>query len=83
MEELCALMVEMQASYVENQNGVGACEVLFHLKEIARQNNLPHLVAFAETTFQVVAKKTMGLPKQKIVPVTDLLERYMDYFCPR
>jgi hypothetical protein len=82
VDELCDLLIKIQRSYSENQNGVGACEVLFNLKQIAQKNDLQYLVRFADAVFQEVAKKTMGLPEQKIMPVSSLLERYIAYFCP-
>ena len=80
--ELCDLLLEIQKSYSENQNRVGACEVLFNLKEIAQKNDLSDLVSFSDAAFQEISKRTLGLPKQKVMKVSDLLERYIAYFCP-
>jgi hypothetical protein len=82
IDEICLLLIEIQKSYSENLNGVGACEVLFNLKEIAPKNDLPYLVSFSDAAFREVAKKTMGLPEQEIMSVSNLLKRYIAYFFP-
>lgn len=82
LDELCELLMDIQESYVENQNRVDACQVLFNLKEIAQKNDLPQIVIFADTLYAKLAKNTLGLPKQEIVSVAYLLENYIAYFCP-
>lgn len=81
--ETCDLLFELQEVYAQSNNRVDACHVLFNIKEIAQQNNLPEYAMTADKLYQELAKITLGLQKERVLPVSNLLERFVAYYYPQ
>jgi hypothetical protein len=81
--EICNLLFEMQQFYSENQNRIDACHVLYNIKEIAQQNNLSEFAIIADKLYKESAKITLGIQKERTLPVSYLLERFIAYYYPQ
>jgi hypothetical protein len=81
--EICILLFQMQQFYSESHNGIDACHVLFNIKEIAQQNNLPEFAITADKLYKRVAKTTLGIQKEEVLSVSYLLERFIAYYYPQ
>ena len=81
--EICSLLLEMQDFYCESQNRIDACHLLFNIKEIALHNGLPEFAITADKLYKESAKITLGIQKEKVLPVSHLLERFIAYYCPQ
>ena len=81
--EICSLLLEMQKFYSESQNRIDACHLLFNIKEIAQQNGLPEFAITADKLYKELAEITLGIQKEKVLPVSYLLERFIAYYYPQ